>query len=557
MKHLYLLLLYFFIGNSIAQSEFPYDLEFCRHLGISIETSVALDNGDILLFARVKEYSPTKYPAFITDPIVLQQWSGQSGYFSITVNQNFEIQSIHPILIAPDRLFNPVKGPNTIYFLLRSESSNAIVINIGKIDLSGNLQYLIQPEERISQLAYYNNKLYAVTEQQYALGNDSFSYVGKLHILEESTGLGQSYLIGDPAAFIVGYNGLAVNETGIYVFSNNTYLQTFPLETQGFYYTPGAFQPYSQPTLYGIFVGALTKYNLTTATREWSTYLGGSGGILLEDARRPNNLKIFKGDIYTLGNAFNATNIATEGVFNNIETRSWFMMRFNPAGERIMGTFLTPPSIAMPSLSQRVMFSDDTSNSLNIIGYAYTDGLASVNSPQEHLVGSADAILSSFSDNGQRLYATYLGAASGDLPLNAHWFEDNIIAFMQTTAVLNSPPFYPTTDSTILLPLALAENDPVLNTLAFKYSNALSSTIFIQNTVQLYPNPTNGLLNIAYQNDIEQIDVYSIDGKKIKLSIQYGLQQAQLDASALANGIYILVLTDKDNKVQKQKFVKE
>ncbi|WP_406600247.1 T9SS type A sorting domain-containing protein [Flavobacterium ardleyense] len=35
------------------------------------------------------------------------------------------------------------------------------------------------------------------------------------------------------------------------------------------------------------------------------------------------------------------------------------------------------------------------------------------------------------------------------------------------------------------------------------------------------------------------------------------MQQAQLDASALANGIYILVLTDKDNKVLKQKFVKK
>lgn len=556
MKHLYLLLLYFFIGNSFAQSEFPYDLEFCRHLGISIETSVALDNGDILLFARVKEYSPTKYPAFITDPIVQQQWSGQSGYFSITINQNFEIQSIHPILIGSGRLFNPVKSGTGIYFLLNSDLSSTIVINIGKIDLSGNLQYLIQSEEFISQLAYYNNKLYAVTQQQYALGNESFSSVGKLHILEESTGLGQSYIIGDPAAFIIGYNGLAVNETGIYVFSNNTYLPTFPLETQGFYYTPGAFQPYSQPTLYGIYVGALTKYNLTTAAIEWSTYLGGSGGISLEDARRPNNLKIFKGDIYALGNAFNATNIATEGVFNTVESSSWFIMRFNPAGERQMGTFLTPPNIAMPTLSQRVMFSDDSSNSLNITGTAMTDGLASVNSPQEHPVGSGDAFLASFTDTGQRLYATYLGGASGDSPINVHWFEDNIIGFLQIHSNLNTPFPYPTTDSNIIFPLALAENDGAFYTLAFKYSNTLNSVTFSQETVQLYPNPTNDLLNIVYKNNIEQIEVYSIDGKKIKLSIQYGLQQAQLDASALANGIYILVLTDKNNNVLKQKFVK-
>ena len=166
MKHLYLLLLTFFIGNSFAQSEFPYDLEFCRHLGISIETSVALDNGDIMLFARVKEYSPTKYPAFITDPIVQQQWSGQSGYFSITINQNFEIQAIHPILIATGSLFNPVKSPTAIYFLLQSQISSINAIYIGKIDLLGNLQYLTQSEELISQLTFYNNKLYAVTQQQ-------------------------------------------------------------------------------------------------------------------------------------------------------------------------------------------------------------------------------------------------------------------------------------------------------------------------------------------------------------------------------------------------------
>ena len=557
MKHLYLLLLTFFIGNSFAQSEFPYDLEFCRHLGISINTSVALDNGDIMLFARVNEYSPTKYPAFITDPIVQQQWSGQSGYFSITINQNFEIQAIHPILIATGSLFNPVKSPTAIYFLLQSQISSINAIYIGKIDLLGNLQYLTQSEELISQLTFYNNKLYAVTQQQIEFALGSLTSAGKLHILEESTGLGQSYVIGDPDASIIGYLGLAVNETGIYVFSNNTYFPTFPLETQGFYYTPGAFQPYSQPTLYGGKVGALTKYDLTTATRTWSTYLGGTGSLHIDDGKRPNNLKIFKGDIYALGNAINATNIATEGVFSTIETNSWFMMRFNPAGERLMGTFLTPPSVAFPSLSQRLMFSDDNSNSLNIIGSANTDSLASANSPQEHLVGAGDAFLSSFSDTGQRLYATYLGAASEDLPLSVHWFEDNIIGFLRTIAVYNSPLFYPTTDSTILLPLALAENDPSLNTLAFKYSNALNSASFSQNIAQLYPNPTNGLLNIVYENDIANIDVYTIDGKKIKVAIQYGLQQAQLDASALANGIYILVLTDKDNKVQKQKFVKE
>ena len=556
MKHLYLLLLTFFIGNSFAQSEFPYDLEFCRHLGISIETSVALDNGDILLFARVNEYSPTKYPAFITDPIVQQQWSGQSGYFSITVNQNFDIQSIHPILIGTGSLFNPVKSPTAIYFLLQTGNSNATVINIGKIDLQGNLQYLIQSDELISQLAYYNDKLYAVTEQQIDFTLGLLTSVGKLHILEASSGMGQSYVIGDPDASIIGYLGLAVNETGIYVLSNNTYFPTYPLETQGFYYSPGAFQPYSQPNLYGGHVAALSKYNLSNVTREWSTYIGGSGSVSLDDARRPNNLKIFKGDIYALGNSFNATNIATEGVFNTTGPVSWFMMRFNPAGERLMGTFLTPPNIEMPNVSQRVMFSDDSSNSLNVIGQSRTNGLASANSPQENFGGVVDLFITSFTDTGQRLYATYLGAASNDLPLSAHWFEDNIIGFMRTTAY-NSPLFYPTTDSTILLPLALAENDPVLNTMAFKYSNALSSTSFIQNTVLLYPNPTNGLLNIAYQNDIDQIDVYSVDGKKIKLSIQYGLQQAQLDASALANGIYIVVLTDKNNKVLKQKFVKK
>ena len=409
----------------------------------------------------------------------------------------------------------------------------------------------------ISQLAYYNNKLYAVTEQQIDFALGLLTSVGKLHILEESTGIGESYLIGDPDASIIGYLGLVVNETGIYVFSNNSYFPTFPLETQGFYYTPGAFQPYSQPTLYGGHVAALSKYDLTNATREWSTYIGGSGSVSLDDARRPNNLKIFKGDIYTLGNSFNSTNIATEGVFNTIETSSWFMMRFNPAGERLMGTFLTPPNLEMPIISQRVMFSDDKSNSINVVGNSSTNGFASTNSPQEYLGGVVDLYISSFTNTGQRLYATYLGAASKDLPISAHWFEDNIIGFLRTITVHNSPLFYPTTDSTILLPLALAENDAALHTLAFKYSNTLNSASFSQETVQLYPNPTNGLLNIVYENDIANIDVYTIDGKKIKLSIQYGFQQAQLDASALANGIYILVLTDKDNKVQKQKFVKE
>ena len=54
----------------------------------------------------------------------------------------------------------------------------------------------------------------------------------------------------------------------------------------------------------------------------------------------------------------------------------------------------------------------------------------------------------------------------------------------------------------------------------------------------------------------QQLILNSTKTPEIKLSIQYGLQQAQLDASALANGIYILVLTDTNNNVLKQKFVK-
>ncbi len=60
--------------------------------------------------------------------------------------------------------------------------------------------------------------------------------------------------------------------------------------------------------------------------------------------------------------------------------------------------------------------------------------------------------------------------------------------------------------------------------------------------VQVFPNPTNGLLR--WDNEaIKQIDVFSLQGVKAK-SIQPVEGQREASLAELADGLYVLRLTD-------------
>ena len=67
----------------------------------------------------------------------------------------------------------------------------------------------------------------------------------------------------------------------------------------------------------------------------------------------------------------------------------------------------------------------------------------------------------------------------------------------------------------------------------------------------IYPNPTNSILNIKTDEKISKIDVYNLQGQRIKT-----LKNKQINIQKLSSGIYIIKVTTTDKKVGIRRIIK-
>ncbi len=83
-------------------------------------------------------------------------------------------------------------------------------------------------------------------------------------------------------------------------------------------------------------------------------------------------------------------------------------------------------------------------------------------------------------------------------------------------------------------------------------TNTLSSSDFNQNNleVKLYPNPANNVLNIETALEIQNVEIYNIQGQKVLSS-----NQKQINVSDLAAGMYMVRIQDVDNNIATKKIV--
>ena len=342
--------------------------------------------------------------------------------------------------------------------------------------------------------------------------------------------------------------GLCIGNDGLYL--SGTTLDCIPVYSPNtFFATSGSHQPLPG-SCRDIF---LSKFSLD-GDRIWSTYYGNNSPEKIND----NSIVAFGDSVYLTATSFNQGGLTTPGSFQEtnpttVSQEIIFFVKFNSMGVRQWGTFY-----GYEGNSSRISrVSKDNNGNIFLSGITdYLQNISSTGSFQEVKNNSFDAFVAKFSPTGERQWGTYYGGNGYErenikpLIYNDSFYITGSTDSMDNIATTDSfQPTYATNNYQSSWPsnFFMAKFDPL--PLSINQNN--------ENQFAIYPNPTNGVLNIVYQNDIEQIEVYSIDGKKIKLSVQYNFQQAQLDASALANGIYILVLTDKDNKVQKQKFVKK
>jgi Secretion system C-terminal sorting domain len=87
-------------------------------------------------------------------------------------------------------------------------------------------------------------------------------------------------------------------------------------------------------------------------------------------------------------------------------------------------------------------------------------------------------------------------------------------------------------------------------------NNSLATNNFdIKNKINLYPNPTNGLVKIS-GNEINEISIVDVIGKTVYSEKYNSLNEANINISNLNNGIYIATISSKDGSSSSQKIIK-
>lgn len=82
----------------------------------------------------------------------------------------------------------------------------------------------------------------------------------------------------------------------------------------------------------------------------------------------------------------------------------------------------------------------------------------------------------------------------------------------------------------------------------------LSAADFNQNNLKasLYPNPVRDILNIETETELKSVEIYNLQGQKVKTS-----NQKQINVSNLASGTYLVKIQDENNGVATKKIVKQ
>lgn len=148
---------------------------------------------------------------------------------------------------------------------------------------------------------------------------------------------------------------------------------------------------------------------------------------------------------------------------------------------------------------------------------------------------------------------TFINTSSGGASAYLWDFGDG------NTSSATNPGSYSWSSSGTYTVTLYASNGPCTDSvqIVFTVTGGVSvDELFSDMEVNLFPNPTEGLLNITVNgnNDFDMdLEVYSVDGKLIELDrIQRGVNQVQLNMSNYAPGMYMVALRKGDQKLVKR-----
>ncbi|MBX7225093.1 MAG: SBBP repeat-containing protein, partial [Chitinophagales bacterium] len=217
---------------------------------------------------------------------------------------------------------------------------------------------------------------------------------------------------GDNDVFLVKFNSSGVRLWGTYYGNINEDLGfAITVDATGSVYiggetgstigiaSPGAYQ--STPAK-----PFIVKFN-TAGSRQWGTYYGEEedGGI--------QSLASDGTNIYFSGYTTASIGIASSGAYQSSLSglQDAFLVKFTASGTRLWGTFLGGSGLETGNCV-RV----DYNGNPYLSGYTNSnDGIATLASHQETLLGVSDAFLIKFNTIGERMWGTYYGGTNNEI----------------------------------------------------------------------------------------------------------------------------------------------
>lgn len=565
MKKIYHLIILLYLSITQAQTDtFPYQLEYWKPMGMSVQQAFPVDNGGYLLIGRVTNYSPEVYPGLFSDEATQQQWQGKNGLIIIKTDGDFNVLAMHPII---SNLTYSGNFASQASFFKNDEQELFFYYHhqFGKLNADGSVAYIQTLDEdiKIVTMTFHNGVLYGLRAHEYI--NATTTIPGSIYRFDADTGgfLGNDS-IGDPSALVVDYLGIAVDDSGIYVMGSVLYseMQTgLPIDYD-FYYTEGAFQPFQAiivNPLFSSYIGFLTKYELENpAQMQWSTYLAGEGHYFPHNQNVPRNfLKLIGSDLYLTYTASNTTNISTSGSYmeNVALGLASFIMRFSATGERLMGTYL----LNVDGFTYHVLSEGSSQENGIVIKMGYNSDSTnspislSVNAPYSQL-GTSNTLVQEFSPNGERVYGIIV-SNNGDVSRNVSVIaeQEGLKIFAEASEIANLSPYLTTEESVINLMANSA-----FSVASYNKRGPVSTEDAELLSFSLYPNPVSETLFVTSESQelIHSYRIIDVSGKVIRSQPNISSSELQIPVSGLSSGLYFLEL-ETARETQRLKFIKK
>lgn len=292
-----------------------------------------------------------------------------------------------------------------------------------------------------------------------------------------------------------------------------------------------------QPTFGGWVDGFLAKFN-PSGQRLWGTYVGGNWGDGVFSICSDTNM-----NLYSTGYTLSINNIATPGAHKEsiVGETGWdgFIIKYNPLGSRIWGTYFGGPSddyITSVAL--------DISNSeINCGGFSNsTIGVSTVGAHQEFwyfgISGNGwaypDGYLTGFSLTGCQSWGTYIGGSKDD---RVNFVTPNLFYVGDTGS--DSSEFIVTPGC--YQKYGYNRTNGFFGKFSTDFPSFITRNCNEEVKIKIVPNPcSENSCRIEFSDRISRVTVFSISGKAV-FTAQGILDYCyMLDLSGMLSGLYLI-----------------